>query len=336
VPDPTRDRVLRARIGGRVATLLLAAGSTIVCLLALELGARALGLRTEFFLRPSRSDCLRRSALLEWEFRPSCTGLLRDVPVHTNAAGLRGPELREDGSIRVLALGDSTTFGWTVPDDEAYPPRLERVLNRASDGTRYQVLNAGVAGYTSYQGLVYLRERGLGLKPAIVVIGFGFNELYRLGDDETRLARERLVLPVLRLNDFLVERSRLYRWLSWEASAAARSRLDYRVAPERYGENLREMTRLARGHGARVVLLDFFARPLVDAPERKFPEKLAAVSAELEAPLVVYYGPRLDVVHPTSAGYGILAHDIADSLERAGYISDARPVGTRAPAPADQ
>ena len=304
----------------RAATLLLAVISTLAFLIALELGARALGLKTGYFLNWKGADCLERSALLEWEFRPSCTGRLQSAHVHTNAARLRGPEVRDDGSIRVLALGDSCTFGWNVAADETYPAALERLLNHRTGDGHYQVLNAGVAGYSSYQGLVYLRERGLALRPAIVVIGFGFNELFRIGDDEARLARERRVLPLLRVNDFLLEQSTLYRWVRWKANTTAPPQLDYRVSPERYGENLRTMIRLARDRGGHPVLLDFFAHPISKQPEGRFPETLAAVAAELDVPLVVYDGPRLDLVHPTREGYEKLAAEILAALERAGDL----------------
>jgi lysophospholipase L1-like esterase len=321
VPRPERRRP--------VATLILAFASTIVSLLSLELGARALGLRTGYFLAPTRTDCLARSPLLEWEFRPSCTGRLVDAALHINGAGLRSPEIRDDGSIRVLALGDSSTFGWNVDPEQAYPGALERLLNRRAGERRYQVINAGVAGYSSYQGLVYLRERGLALKPAIVLIGFGFNELFRIGDDEARLARERRWLPLLRVNDVLLERSTLYRWLRWKASKVAPPKLGYRVAPERYGENLREMIRLVRAHGGQAALLDFFAHPVADTPEQRFPETLAAVAAELDVPLVVYDGPRLDLVHPTREGYEMLAAKIVAALEEKGYLAGIHDDGAR-------
>ena len=252
-----------------------------------------------------------------------------DAALHINAAGLRGPEIRDDGSVRVLALGDSSTFGWNVAPEEAYPAALERLLNHRAGATRYQVINAGVAGYSSYQGLVYLRDRGLALQPAIVLIGFGFNELFRIGDDETRLARERLWLPVLRVHDVLLERSTLYRWLRWKASKVAPPKLGYRVAPERYREHLREMIRLTRAHGGQAALLDFFTHPVADTPERTFPETLAAVGAELDVPLVVYDGPRLDLVHPTREGYEMLAANIVAALEQKGYLAEAHEDGAR-------
>jgi lysophospholipase L1-like esterase len=322
--SPSSSRPPRAAgAQGRLATnLLLAVVSAAACVVALELGARALGLRTGYFLGMARRSCLQRSALLEWELRPRCTGRVQTAMVRTNALGLRSPELREDGSVRILSVGDSCTFGWNVGQDETYPAVLERLLNREATTARYEVVNAGIAGYSSYQGLVYLRERGLALRPRVVIIGFGFNELFRIGDDEARLARGRLLMPLLHLNDFLLERSALYRWTRWQVRTAGPRDLGYRVTPERYDRNLRAMVALLRAHGARPILLDFFTRPLTQAPERRFPETLAAVSRDLDVPLVVYEGPRLDIVHPTAQGYALLAAQIRDAIDRAGYLRD--------------
>lgn len=56
--------------------------------------------------------------------------------VSTNPLGLRGPEPSSRGP-RVLAVGDSVTFGWGVADEEAWPARLSALLG-------LEVLNAGV------------------------------------------------------------------------------------------------------------------------------------------------------------------------------------------------
>jgi hypothetical protein len=63
------------------------------------------------------------------------------VTVSTDAAGMRqnGAGPRPSGTA-ILAVGDSFTFGLEVHDDETWPARLERLLERP-------VFNAGVFGY---------------------------------------------------------------------------------------------------------------------------------------------------------------------------------------------
>src|SRR6185369_9035870 len=168
--------------------LALAATTVVVTLLMAEAVARVIGLDVPFFLFPRPDNCLQRSTTLSMEFRPVCDGTLEGTTFRTNKIGLRGPNLRTDGARRILAVGDSCTFGWRVSEADTYPAQLEAVLNRRAGGDRYQVINAGVPGYTSYQGLVYLQEQGLALRPEIVVIGFGFNDTFLTGDVETQLA----------------------------------------------------------------------------------------------------------------------------------------------------
>ncbi|HOZ47662.1 MAG TPA: GDSL-type esterase/lipase family protein [Candidatus Hydrogenedentes bacterium] len=104
--------------------------------------------------------------------------------VSTNAEGLRnGPLVNDRPRCRVLAIGDSTTFGLCVEDDQAWPNRLEVTLD--DDGPAlYEVLNAGVVRYSSFQGLRYLQTRGEALRPDVVIASFGPNDQTLLGDTD--------------------------------------------------------------------------------------------------------------------------------------------------------
>lgn len=104
---------------------------------------------------------------------------LRPYRLVTNSAGLRNTEeLNDDPAVtRILAIGDSFTYGFYVHNEEAYPARLEEVLEQTRPG-RYQVLNAGVPGYTLADELAYLKEKGLALEPDLVVLGFYTNDIF--------------------------------------------------------------------------------------------------------------------------------------------------------------
>jgi lysophospholipase L1-like esterase len=311
---------------GLPAKLLLAAISMVATALALELAARVLNLSTGFFLLPDGTNCLQRSATLSMEFRPHCIGELHFTPVATNALGFRGPELR-DGPVRILAIGDSCTWGWRVGQNESYPAVLQQVLDQQYGEGRYQVINAGVPGYTSYQTLVALGEKGLPLKPEIVIIGVGFNDLFKTGDVERQIASERRYMPLLKLDDFLLDRSRIYRWVRWQAAAAASSERAVRVTPEGYMRNMRAMVEMARAQGAHVLLLSFWHLSPNDEPHRQALLSAAEVEA---APLVSYGGPLIDVVHPTAEGYGALVKMIVDALRAQGWLPIPSPARERA------
>lgn len=291
--------------------LTLAAVSAVALVAALELGARVAGVGAGFFLLPSPSNCLRRDPLLSMSFRPSCRGELAGTPIRTNALGLRGPELRADGAVRILAAGDSCTWGWQVEEAASYPNVLERMLGDIAVQNAYQVINAGVPGYTSFQGLEYVRERGLALEPSILIIAYGFNDVFPNGDVERQIERERALIPVLRADDFLLYRSVLYRWTRWRAEAAASRRREPRVPVAKYERNLEGLIQSGREHGAKVLMVSFWGGYV---PEQDYRQTVIRVAKNLGVPLVTYEGDRIDAVHPTVEGYASLAKRVANRL----------------------
>ena len=74
------------------------------------------------------------------------------------------------GGPRVLALGDSMTFGYGVEAEESWPEVLE-VLLRKDDHPDVEVINAGVVAYAPDQQLDQLRELLPRLRPDLVVLG---------------------------------------------------------------------------------------------------------------------------------------------------------------------
>ena len=315
-PVPARPHV------GLGVKLALAAASIVLTAAAAETITRVWGRALPVLLIPSPTNCMRRSALLGMDFRPECTGVMNGAPFRTNALGLRGPEVVDDDRVRILAAGDSCTFGWAVRESQAYPARLERVLDQHAGTHRFQVINAGVPGYTSYQGLVYLRERGLALRPKLVLIDYGFNDTSRTGDIQQQLARASLTTPFLVLDDTLIDYSRFYRWLRWQGGAKEDDgNLPARVSAEQYGRNLRAMIQAARAAGANVVVLSFWSR--IGAQQNDYREALNAATEDTDTPVVWYRGPKLDLVHPTIEGYGIFTDSIAAQLMESGFVPPA-------------
>lgn len=86
--------------------------------------------------------------------------------VSINAAGLRGPELRatSEPARRILCVGDSTTFGIYVNDDETWPARLQELH------PQLELINGGCPGWSTRDALRFCREKALPkLQPAIVL-----------------------------------------------------------------------------------------------------------------------------------------------------------------------
>ncbi len=73
----------------------------------------------------------------------------------------------------IAAFGDSLSAGLGVAPGLSYPDDLQRLIDAA--GYRYRVVNLGVSGDTTTDGLVRLPSV-LALHPALIVLEFGAND----------------------------------------------------------------------------------------------------------------------------------------------------------------
>jgi hypothetical protein len=111
--------------------------------------------------------------------QPDQRAFTHSHPVVTNSFGIRNEEFsleRTPGTVRVLCLGDSLTFGKGVALADTYPKQLEVLLNGPAE-RRYEVINAGVSAYDTWQEVGYLREHGSRFEPDLVIVGFYANDV---------------------------------------------------------------------------------------------------------------------------------------------------------------
>ena len=170
-------------------TALLLAITLVVCLAALEIGVLlALGEQAKF---PSRvvgapfgvrinepgAHYRHKSADVEVWFRINSRGL-RDDEEHAYE--------KPPGQLRIVSLGDSFTVGYEVDAEETFSNVLERELRES--GLDVEVLNAGVAGYSNAEALLYLERELLRYEPDLVLLSFFGNDLV----DNTRTGLFRL------------------------------------------------------------------------------------------------------------------------------------------------
>jgi len=73
----------------------------------------------------------------------------------------------------IVAFGDSLSAGFGADPGESYPDFLQKELDRR--GARYRVVNAGVSGDTTTDGLERV-QTVTALHPAIVILEFGGND----------------------------------------------------------------------------------------------------------------------------------------------------------------
>jgi len=109
------------------------------------------------------------------------------------ASRIRGPRKtgpKPAGMYRVIALGDSFTWGIEAGEDEHFPHYLEKILQgkRAAE-----VFNMGVGSYGIDQMLLKYERHGQALRPDVVVLGI-FPHDY----DRTRLSFYSYSKPIFR------------------------------------------------------------------------------------------------------------------------------------------
>ena len=118
---------------------------------------------------------------LSFAHAPNRSAFLMGVPVSINSAGLRDREFpleKPPGVYRVMMLGDSTTFGWGVRQEDTAAKFLERKLN-ADLPPRYnrvEVMNTGVGNYDTVQEVTYYETIGWKYHPDLVVLVFFIND----------------------------------------------------------------------------------------------------------------------------------------------------------------
>jgi len=97
-----------------------------------------------------------------------------------NSLGYRGRELdlnKQDNELRIMTIGDSNTLGWNGLNGPNWPNYLEQLF--ITNEIKVSVINAGVWGYSSFQGLERFKEL-LQLDPDIVLISFGGNDAHQV------------------------------------------------------------------------------------------------------------------------------------------------------------
>jgi lysophospholipase L1-like esterase len=89
-------------------------------------------------------------------------------------------EVREHHTLRIVALGSSSTYGTGASGEAAtYPARLAVELGQMLPGVRIDVVNKGVPGEVASDMMARLQRDVLALKPDLVVWQTGTNDAMR-------------------------------------------------------------------------------------------------------------------------------------------------------------
>jgi lysophospholipase L1-like esterase len=134
-----------------------------------------------------------------------------------------------ENKYRIVCFGDSITYGEDLSSLQSYPAVLTTLLKDACPDLEVVVINAGMRGHTSVQGLSRLERDVLWYRPHVVLSAFGVNDA-NLGHWPLDPLRERRecgdsslvgrLLPVLRQSHLWLtlrgRTRRLLRRLGWQ------------------------------------------------------------------------------------------------------------------------
>ncbi|MFL6229253.1 MAG: SGNH/GDSL hydrolase family protein [Pyrinomonadaceae bacterium] len=281
--------------------------------------------------------------LLFWRVKPNLDHVVWDFTmVSTNAQGLRHEGdigRKRPGALRVVCVGDSVTFGYRVPvvwpdrpkqfnpDWLPYPMLLEKALRAANPGREIEVIALAAPGYTSYQGLEWLRRDIDWLEPDVVTACFGWNDVglrsqtdrELMPADWSHVAYRSLVTRVQTL-------AHLTQWMQRRRAVTETPRpaTTSRVPTAEFAANMVEIARLAEAHGARAVLVGTVYRDAATNPPEaaRVKEARAALRDAANSHGIPYLEiPELmegnapatqnlfgELIHPNNEGHRVMAN----------------------------
>jgi lysophospholipase L1-like esterase len=296
--------------------------------------------------------------LLLWRLKPNLDHAVWDFTVlSTNAQSFRADYpigAKPAGAFRVVCLGDSVTFGYRVPPvwpdkpndyDRAwlpFPMLLEKELRKANPNRRIEVFPMAVPGYTSHQGLAWLRRDIAYLQPDMVIASFGWNDA-SVSDAPDREAINTSWYPVA--IRWLIDHSQTFahatRWLrSRNGPAVTASRPGPRVSEPEYVDNFRAIVNLARDHRAAAIVIGAPYRDSITNPAEA--QLMTGYRTALKSAMQQSQTPYLEIlelteaagsvnegffgelIHPNHMGHRLLASELLKLMAQRRLLGDLR------------
>src|ERR1700746_1053885 len=184
-PQGVTEALFRRSPSLLVNTIVLAIAILFGCI-AMEIALRVIFARsTDFSMEMWKYAVkLKRPVAnpdLSFAHAPNRSAFLMGVPVSINSEGLRDREFsleKPPDVYRVMMLGDSTTFGWGVRQEDTAAKFLERKLNADLPAglNPVEVMNTGVGNYDTVQEVTYYETIGWKYHPDLVVLVFFIND----------------------------------------------------------------------------------------------------------------------------------------------------------------
>jgi lysophospholipase L1-like esterase len=305
-----------------------------------------------------QSGIFEGDPLLLWRLKPNLDHAVWDFTLlSTNAQSFRADYpigAKPAGTFRIVCLGDSVTFGYRVPpvwpdkpkdyDPEwvPFPMLLEKELRKANPNRRIEVFPMAVPGYTTHQGLAWLRRDIEHLQPDMVIASFGWNDA-SVSDVPDREAINTRWYPVA--IRWLIDHSQAFahatHWLRSRSKPEPAVRVPVpRVSETEYVSNFQEIVNVARDHGVAVVVIGApYRDSTTNPPEAQLMTRYRAslksamqqgqtpyleVLELTEAAGTVNHGFFGELIHPNHVGHRLLASELLKLMAQRRLLGDLR------------
>lgn len=252
-----------------------------------------------------------------------------------NSLGFRSPEFnpqKKTGTVRILFIGSSTTFGTNAPVETTFPFLVGESLKKQIHDAPIEVINAAEPCKTAAWEVQRMRET-LYLKPDIMVVMTGYNDSVTVYSDLARAGESGslTLLPwYVALDTFIAHYSVFYVTLREKIAIYLHGKPDYafdppttqqevsfdhsnwlRQYPADFRKKLEQMINLCASHGIKLIFIKppispqrRKERPNHEIAYRKLMEALASAAAEHKIPVI-----DLDDLYPDTEWRDYVAVD---------------------------
>ncbi len=180
-------------------------------------------------------EVFKKDPQLFWRLRSSQTissKFFEGKKYSINSHGLRGEEIPAGtGKVRIVVMGNSCTFGWGIPNDKTYAEQLGRLINADGALPEVEVINAGIPGYSTFQGRRFFYTDIILLKPDIVMMMFAWNDQWAAADNIPDKNQQMPPEYIINLQN-IFSRLKIYRLIKKIALSIIEEPLDSKLIKE--------------------------------------------------------------------------------------------------------
>ena len=273
-----------------------------------------------------------------WELSPNLKGEFKtlDSPINTNSHGFRMGNVskkKPEGQFRVMVLGDSSAFGYGVNGNETFSSYLEDFLKTKNTKKDIKVINAAVSGYSTFQAMKFMEERGWEFSPDVLIVAFNDDPQAEWIRDSQRVPPKH-ILPVFKV----LYKSMIYlqlRKIMLNRQIAKYPDLikqpppvsgvgQNRVSREELKKNLANIIGEAKKRGVKVIVVSMPQQIFEDKMLSRYRKAMKEAADEGGAKFLDLFhqweeqktdGLFFDVMHPTPEGHKKIGESLSELIE---------------------